>query len=487
MTVQTNDEILYQAMLSRDRRFDGRFFVGVRTTGIYCRPICPAPKPMFKNVQFYTTAAGAETGGFRPCKRCRPDSAPGTPIWHGASAHVSRALQLIDNGFLDDHNVTGLGDVLGITDRQLRRLFTIHLGASPHVIALTRRLDFARKLIDQTALPMTEVAFASGFESIRRFNDAVRKRFGQNPSVLREALKKKPDTKHAESGLRNTLRLFLPYRPPLDFAGLLTYLQGRLIKGVEVIDGRCYRRSIRSSGNHFGFISVSESDGNLELLIQLDETSGLMEMVNKVRRIFDLGADPMFIAAHLRQDGAFAEIVEQFPGLRVPGGWDNFELAVRTIIGQQVSIPGANTIMQRLVQRTGERLPENACSGITHLFPTPAVLADADLDGLGLPGKRIDTLKILASKVAAGEFSLEGMLDVDAVKSNLLKIPGIGQWTTEYIAMRALREPDAFPASDLALKREVGHIGGNPELWRPWRAYAAIYLWKMYGLRMSVK
>ena len=484
MATAKDREMFYQAMLSRDRRFDGRFFVGVTTTGVYCRPICPAPKPKFENVKFYSSAAGAEAGGFRPCKRCRPDASPGTPVWSGTSATVSHALQLIDNGFLDSQNVRELGKILGVGDRQLRRLFNSHLGAPPIAVALTRRLDFARKLIDETRLSMTDVAFASGFESIRRFNDAVKKRFGESPSDLRESAR----TSKTGNGSKNRMILQLPFRPPLNWPALASYLKARQIPGVEVIEKDRYCRSI-GSGKTRGIIIVSPSpkEAHLELSLQINNTADLMNIVQRVRRMFDLGADPMFISHHLMKDPKLSPIVSSFPGLRIPGGWDNFEIAVRTVIGQQISIQAANTITGRLVQRFGTPVRDSFVPGITHLFPSPRILASADMTGLGLPGKRSATLLNLASKVASGEIVLEGTVNTEAVKRSLMKVPGIGQWTTEYIAMRALREPDAFPAADLAIKRKLEDMSLQPDPWRPWRAYAAMYLWMAYAAGISGK
>jgi AraC family transcriptional regulator of adaptative response / DNA-3-methyladenine glycosylase II len=490
-------QIFYQAMLSRDRRFDGCFFVAVTTTGVYCRPICPAPKPKIKNVVFYSSSAGAEYAGFRPCKRCRPDASPGTPIWSGTSATVSRALQLINSGYLDEHCVQRLGALLGISDRQLRRLFKSHLGASPHAVALTRRLDFARKLIDETHLSMTDIAFTSGFESIRRFNDAVKKRFGESPSDLRQAVKK---TKTG-NGNKNRMVLHLPFRPPLDWPALLSYLKARQINGIEAIDKNRYCRSIRMkektrdkkiTGLHGVFmVTMPDQASHLELTLQISGTDNLMNIVHRVRRIFDLEADPLFIFNHLKKDPGLSPIISSFPGFRIPGGWDNFEIAIRTIIGQQVSIRAANTITGRLVQRYGTPIHDSFIPGITHLFPTPETLAAADLAGIGLPGKRAGTIRALAAKIADKEIVLEGIVNTESIKTQLMKIPGIGQWTTEYIAMRALREPDAFPATDLALKRELKEMSqqaeclnrdiNRPDIWRPWRAYAAVVLWRNYS------
>jgi AraC family transcriptional regulator of adaptative response / DNA-3-methyladenine glycosylase II len=484
-------------MLSRDRRFDGCFFAAVTTTGVYCRPICPAPKPRIKNVVFYSTSAGAESDGFRPCKRCRPDASPGTPTWTGTSATVSRALQLINSGYLDENCVQQLGALFGVSDRQLRRLFKSHLGASPHAVALTRRLDFARKLIDETHLAMTDIAFTSGFESIRRFNDAVKKRFGESPTDLRQAIKK---TKTG-NGNKNLMVLRLPFRPPLDWPALLSYLKARQINGVEVIDKNRYCRPIGMREKtrdgeiteHYGIFMVTMPDrvSHLELTLQISGTNNLMNIVHRVRRIFDLEADPLFIFNHLKKDPGLSPIISSFPGIRIPGGWDNFEIAIRTIIGQQVSIRAANTITGRLVQRYGTPVHDSFIPGITHRFPTPETLATADLAGIGLPAKRAGTIRLLAAKIAGEEIVLEGIVNTESIKTQLMKIPGIGQWTTEYIAMRALREPDAFPAADLALKRELKEMSqqaeglnrpiNRPGIWRPWRAYAAVALWRNYS------
>jgi AraC family transcriptional regulator of adaptative response / DNA-3-methyladenine glycosylase II len=492
--ISTGDsEMYYRAMLSRDPRFDGRFFAGVTSTGVYCRPICPAPKPRFKNVIFYASSAAAEREGFRPCKRCRPDASPGTPIWSGTSAVVARALKFINGGYLDSNSVPELAENLGVSDRHLRRLFMEHLGAAPRAVALTRRLDFARKLIDETGVSMTEAAFASGFESIRRFNDAIKKRFGESPSALRLAVRKKGKRNHN----RNSLTVKLAFRPPFDWAALLRYLQGRRVAGVETISDNSYCRSIRSE-NKRGFIYVSrpsKESSFLELTLHTGSTYDLMNIVERVRRIFDLGADPLFITGFLKKDPELLAVIEAQPGLRIPGGWDNFEIAVRTVIGQQVSIPAANTIMARLVKKYGDVIEDSPYPGITHLFPTAGEIAGADLANIGIPKKRALTIRTMAGKVAEGEIVLEGCVQPEIIKAKLLEIPGIGAWTTEYIAMRALREPDAFPGTDLAIKRELHKMeqtgggrmegGRRPEVWRPWRAYAAMYLWKKYTWRQA--
>lgn len=491
------DDIYYRALSSRDSRFDGRFFTGVKTTGVYCRPICPAPTPKLENIRFYASSSGAEADGFRPCKRCRPDASPGTPAWSGTSATVSLALKLINDGFLDEHNVTELGDAVGVGERQLRRLFTEHLGAPPLAVALTRRLDFARKLIDETKLSMTDIAFASGFESIRRFNDAIRKRFQYSPSVLRENSKKQ----EAKTNGKNHTTLLLPFRPPLDWTSLLAYLKDKQTRGVEVLENNKYWRSIRletigSKGTNreiTGFLSVTPArkKNHLELKLYLDDTTQLMTIVQRVRRIFDLEADPLSIMSHLGKDPALAPIIPEFPGLRITGGWDNGEIAIRTIIGQHVSIQAANTITARLVQRCGTPVLSSPVPGITHLFPTAKAIAEADLSNLGIPTKRAEAISTLAEKLASGEINLEQVTNPAELKKHLLALPGIGKWTVEYMSMRALKEPDAFPATDLGLKRELEDMkdlplenyteGKRPDTWQPWRAYAAMYLWKRYS------
>ncbi len=495
MISKIDREIYYEAMLSRDPRFDGLFFAGVTSTGVYCRPICPAPKPQFKNVVFYSSSAGAEKDGFRPCKRCRPDASPGAPSWPGTSTVVARALKFINDGFLESYRVQDLSNNLGVSDRHLRRLFMMHLGASPQAVLLTRRLDFARKLIDETTAAMTEVAFASGFESIRRFNDAIKKRFRQSPSELRKEAGKNPHRHHHP----NSITIKLQFRPPFDWPALLQFLKIRQIGGVEVVEDNRYCRSILFNKKNPGFFSVTRPDpaaAFLELTLHTPFTAKLMLIVERVRRIFDLGADPLFITQHLKKDAALAAVIDAQPGLRIPGSWDNFEIAVRAVIGQQVSIQAANTIMSRMVRKYGTALNDSPYPGITHLFPAAETLADADLTGIGLPGKRAATVRILARQAASREVILDGFVQPEIVKESLMKIPGIGAWTTQYIAMRALREPDAFPDTDLAIARELQAMKqedeitaaeevNRPEIWRPWRAYAAMYLWRKYARRQQ--
>ncbi len=425
---------------------------------------------------FFPCAAGAEEAGFRPCRRCRPESAPGTPAWRGAPSTVSRALRLIGEGALDEQGVEALADRLGVGDRHLRRLFHEHLGASPLAIANTRRVHFAKHLLEQTKLPMSQVAVTAGFRNVRRFNAAVRKCFDRTPSQIRSRVARGP-----RSG--GMLSLALPFRAPLDWDGLLGWFTPRLAPGVEVIEGRVYRRSIELAGVA-GVIEVhppAPGRTSLELRVPGDAAPHLAEIAARVRRIFDLEADVLSIAEQLGTDPLLSGVA------RVPGCWDRFELAVRTIVGQQVTVVGATRLFGRIVTRFGRPLPEPRDAGPTHLFPGPETLADADIAAVGIPRARANTIRGLAQAVADGEPVLELAADLDTAVSRLRTLPGIGDWTAQYIAMRALREPDAFPAGDLGLRKAVrrreeglptpAQVRRGAEAWRPWRAYAAMMLW----------
>lgn len=472
----------YRAVRARDARFDGRFFTGVLTTGIYCRPICPASVPQFKNVRFFACTAAAEQAGFRPCKRCRPEAAPGTPAWLGASATVSRALRLISDGFLDDTGVDELARRVGVGERQLQRLFAEHLGASPNVMAQTRRVHFARKLIDETDLQMIDIAFSSGFGSLRQFNDAIRSTFAASPTGLRGARASGTGTSpNGEVVLR------LPFRPPFDWESLIAFLGARAIPGVEAVIDSSYRRTVVVNGST-GIIEMRPVAGKSHLLlrVQLTRPQKLLRIVERVRRLFDLGADPLQISEHLGTDTRLREVVAKHPGLRVPGAWDGFELAVRAILGQQVTVKGATTLSGRLVREFGTSLSVGGDGNLTHLFPNAETLARADLASIGLPRARAETIRTLARAIAAGELLLEAANGLDAAERQLQKLPGIGAWTAQYIAMRALCEPDAFPAADLGLRKAISksealvtaaQLERIAEAWRPWRAYAAMHLW----------
>ncbi|HEY2774671.1 MAG TPA: AlkA N-terminal domain-containing protein [Candidatus Binatia bacterium] len=495
----------YEAILTRDRRFDGRFFTGVVTTGIYCRPVCPVCPPKLKNMRFYPCAAAAEAAGFRPCKRCRPETAPGTPAWAGSSAVVSRALRLIGEGGLDDDgDLERFAARLGIGERQLRRLFAQHLGASPSDVARARRVHFARTLIDQTDLPVSEIAMTSGFTSIRQFNHSLKATFGRSPTELRG-----PKTRTGESANAGVL-VRLPYRPPLAWEAMLEFLAHRAIPGVESVENGAYRRTISIDGVA-GTIEVRRGGdpraagatrrtagkdaphhaAHLVMRVELANCHNLIGVVEKVRRIFDLGADFPRIAEQLSQAEPLRSLVAALPGLRVPGAWDGFEMAVRGVLGQQITVHGATTMARRLAEEFGTPLPAPRGS-LTHVFPSAAALAEADLSRIGLTRARAATIRTLAVAIASGELKLDAALGLDEAVERLCAIPGMGPWTANYIAMRALAEPDAFLESDIGLRRALSEsepaaparqVLRSAEAWRPWRSYAVIYLWHSLAAR----
>jgi AraC family transcriptional regulator of adaptative response / DNA-3-methyladenine glycosylase II len=479
-------QICSRARLSRDPRFDGKFFIGVVGSGVYCRSICPAPTAKEKNVRYFATAAAAADAGFRPCLRCRPECSPGTPAWMGTSNTVSRALRLIGESGLEDGGVEVLAARLGVGSRHLRRLFLKHLGATPTAVAHTRRMHFAKKLIDETTLPMTQIALASGFGSVRRFNAGIRKVYHRTPSQIRRLARQK------QAQPENQYLFRLRFRPPFDWKGMLAFLALRAIPGVEAVEGGCYRRSISLNGNHGFFeVSLDEANNALAARVEFGDPRSLFFITERIRAMFDLNADWTSIVQNLRTNPVLAASVEAHPGLRVPGCWSGFELAVRAILGQQVTVKGASTLAGRLVKAFGEAF--SAPGGITHIFPRPEVLADADIAGIGLPRARAETIRGLARAVRDGRISFDAVVDSAEFLARLCEIPGIGQWTAQYVAMRALGEPDAFPSSDLGLQRALDlksarELERRAEAWRPWRAYAAVHLWNIAGVsRNSTK
>lgn len=472
----------YRALASRDARFDGRFFTGVTTTGVYCRPVCPARTPAAANVRFYPCAAAAEADGFRPCRRCRPDTAPGTPAWEGAPVTVARGLRLIRDGVLDDEGIDAFAARLGLGARQVRRLFETHVGASPSDIARLRRVHFARALLDDRSMRLADVAFAAGFQSVRQFNHAFRQTFKAAPRTLRPAPGVPGDAGESAIVMR------LAFRPPLDLPWLMALLAGRAAPGVEVVEANAYRRTV-GVGGAAGWIDVRgiETAGtlrHLEVRASASLTPHLMRVASSVRRVFDLDADPGTIRRALETEPRMARLVAARPGLRVPGAWHPWEIATRAIVGQQVSVGAATTIVGRVVERAGGRVV-TPFPALTRLFPGAAAVAAADLTNLGMPGRRVETLKRVAAGVADGTIRLEVVGSPDDTVRALCAVPGIGPWTAEYIALRALGEPDAFPAGDLGLRKALGNgapapesdVAAAAEAWRPWRGYAAMQLW----------
>ena len=475
-----------QARLSRDARFDGLFFTAVRTTGIYCRPVCPAPAPKPGNVVYYPNAAAAESAGFRPCLRCRPELSPGDGSWHRGDDIVARALALIDAGALDDAPLSALAARLHIGERQLRRLFVERLGAPPIGVHGTRRLLFAKQLLTESALPITDVAMAAGFNSLRRFNAVFQNAYRMPPRELRRT---------PGGSTRDALVLRLAYRPPYDLTAILGFLRGRALPGIEVVDDVSYARVI-GDATAPGWLRVGawpsthgeDAPDALRLELHGCAPAQLQDTVRRVRRMFDLDADPDAIATHLARDARLAPMLRQRPGLRLPSGWDGFEIAVRAVIGQQVSVAAARTLTARLSQRFGAPLPDAlAALGFAHFFPTPAALVDADFDGLGLIGSRIATIRGIARALLDGRVDFDRSRTLDAFVARWVALPGIGPWTAQYIALRALGHPDAFPAEDLVLQKTLPTDGSRltaqqlrtrAEHWRPWRGYAVFHLWR---------
>jgi len=479
-------EIYERARLSRDARFDGQFFVGVKTTGIYCRPICPAVAPKSENVTFYPSAAAAGEAGFRPCLRCRPECAPGTPAWSGTSTTVRRGLRLISNGALDDGSIEQLADRLGVTSRHLRRLFTKHLGASPLAVAHTQRLHFAKRLIDQTDLPLSHIAEAAGYGSVRRFNDSFKKTYDRTPRDLRRNREESFDHD-------SPLTVRLPYRRPFSWSSAISFLAARATPGVEQVTSDAYFRTVLIAGKP-GIIECRHDDrkDSVSLTLHGIATAEIFQVVQRVRGMFDLDAPVGDIENALSNDPKLAKIIRHKPGVRVPGVWDGFELSVRAILGQQVSVKAATTLAGRIAKRYGTavKLPASllACSDevtLNRMFPAAEKLARARFNEIGLVSSRAETIRRVASAAARGDIDFDDAQDPHGFCSSLMSIRGIGEWTAHYVAMRALKFPDAFPASDLGLLKAASdqekmrpvELKRRAESWRPWRAYAALLLW----------
>lgn len=480
--------ICEQARLSRDPRFDGLFFIAVTSTRIYCRPVCPVHPPKPSNITYYRTAAAAETAGFRPCLRCRPELSPTDGTWRRGDAAVARALKLIDQGALAGQSVSALAGRVNIGERQLRRLFVERLGASPASVHGTRRLLFAKQLLTETSLPITGVALAAGFGSLRRFNATFKEAYRMAPRDLR---RRPAPARRAHAGEHLTLRL--GYRPPYDFESMLGFLRGRALPGVEHVGDDSYARVIAGDGAGAppGWLRVSRwPDGEHALKLELHAplASRLLDIVGRLRRMFDLDADPRAIADALSSDPRLKPLLRKRPGLRLPSGWDGFEIAVRAILGQQVSVAAARTFAARVATRFGEPLPaEHAAHGLAHLFPTPAALVDADLASIGITRTRAQTIRTIARALLDGDVDFRVERTLDDFVARWTALPGIGPWTAHYIALRALGHPDAFPADDLVLQKAVPLDGSRmtakaltarAEAWRPWRGYATLQLWR---------
>jgi AraC family transcriptional regulator of adaptative response / DNA-3-methyladenine glycosylase II len=469
--VSLDPESCYRAMCAKDSRFDGLFFVGVETTGVYCRPVCPARTPRRDRCSFFRLPAEAERAGFRACFRCRPELAPGGAPIDRVPRLVRQAVTRIEAGYLNEASVDDLAGELGVSGRQLRRAMEAELGLSPVDLAQSRRLRLAKQLLEDTALPVVDIAFASGFSSVRRFNSVIRQRLGRSPTALR---------RRTRQGTADHIELRLDYRPPLDFSGMLQFLAARSLSGVERVSGQEYRRSVTLERARGWFaIRPDAQHPRLHALISGSLVPELVDVVARIRRLFDLDAQPHPIDTLLGRDQRLAGLVRRHPGLRPPGAFDAFEIAVRALLGQQVSLRAATTLAQRLVDRFGARL--EAPGGIDRGFPTAGDLANLspmDVARIGLPRQRARAIVELSRAVASGRVRL----GVEESITQLRELPGIGEWTAEYIAMRALGAPDAFPAGDAALQRALGvktrtEALALAERWRPFRAYAAMRLW----------
>jgi len=511
-------EQCYRAVSSKDARFDGWFVTAVTSTGIYCRPSCPAMTPQRENVRFLRSAAAAQRAGFRACKRCRPDASPGSPEWNVRADVVGRAMRLIADGCVDREGVAGLAARLGYSERHLHRQLVVELGAGPLSLARAQRAQTARLLIETTALPFTDVAFAAGFPSIRQFNETVREVFATTPTQLRRGAgrngrgptaragsgaaagarrdgaiaggspqgARRDDAARAGAPALTALALRLRYRAPFDAAGLLGFLGARAVPGVERLDGATYRRVLRlPHGLGVAALTPAADGDHVRCELALGDLRDLGTAVQRCRRLLDLDADPVAVAEALGADPLLRGSVRRDPGRRVPGAVDGAELAVRAVLGQQVSVAGARTLAGRLAAALGEPL-DAGDEVLAHAFPAAAVVAAANPATLGLTRSRASALVGLCAAIAAGDLDLEPGADRDEARARLLALPGIGPWTAEYIAMRALGDPDAFPATDLGVRRALERAGqpGDPasaaalgERWRPWRAYAVQHLW----------
>jgi AraC family transcriptional regulator, regulatory protein of adaptative response / DNA-3-methyladenine glycosylase II len=468
----------FRAVRARDRRFDGRFFTAVASTGIYCRPICPVRPPKRENMRFYSSAAAAEGAGYRPCLRCRPERAPGLAAVDAASRLAGAAIARIEEHAISNGRMSDLASALGVSDRHLRRVTEAELGVSPIELAQTQRLLLAKRLLSETPLKLTDVAFASGFGSVRRFNALFKSRYGLNPRTLRRS-----------PGATPGLTCQLDFRPPFAWQSVLAYLRARAIPGIETVDATHYRRTV-GLANRQGWIAVSLAKSGTALEVEISPALAPVvgAVIVRVKHLFDLSAAPEAVEALLAEDPLLRPLVRRLPGLRAPGAFDGFELAVRAVLGQQVSVKGASTLAGRWARTFGTPI-ETPHAGLDRLAPTAERMREVaarEIGALGVVGSRARCLEALARAIADRHIVLSCAANVEEQLGRLTELPGIGPWTAQYIAMRALHWPDAFPDGDLGLLRSAGlrrrELRARAEVWRPWRAYAAHYLWQSSGV-----
>ncbi len=468
------EDIYFQAMLARDYRFDGKFFVGVKTTGIYCRPICPA-KPKRENVEFFQSHLEAEKAGYRPCMRCRPESAPQSPAWVGKSAVVQRAIKILNSQDTIDFNEDRFADQFGVTARHLRRLFVEEIGKTPKQLSFENRLNLARKLINETALSITEIAFASGFSSIRRFNDAFKERFKNSPS----------ETRRNKSALAvgEGLKILVPYRPPFDFEGLMKSYESHRMGNLEWFENGKMHRVVTMNGK-VGQIAISNDPINSSLVVEIDfpDTSIIHMIIMRVRNLFDLNSDPVVVANAIESDAELKKLLKRNLGVRLPSGWDSFEIAISAILGQLVSVDRGRVLVHDLIEIAGQESNLVVDGKAVKLFPSARTIIEADLTSLKTTGARKQTLVDFCKAVSEDRISLEPTQDVDEFIKKVSTIKGIGPWTAQYMALKALRNTDTFPSSDLILARALEkHPSEVIEKMSPWRGYVAALFWRVYA------
>jgi AraC family transcriptional regulator, regulatory protein of adaptative response / DNA-3-methyladenine glycosylase II len=475
-----DDDRCYRAVLGRDRRFDGVFYTAVTSTGIYCRPSCPAVTPQRKNVRFFVTAAAAQSSGFRACRRCRPDLTPGSPEWDVAADVAGRAMRMIADGVVEREGVSGLAARAGYSERHLNRVLVGQLGAGPLALARAHRAHTARTLVETTEMGFADIAFASGFASVRQFNATMREVYAATPSRLRASRRRAKRTASSPG----MVTISLAVREPFDGAGLLRFLAARAVSGLEFADDYGYSRVLRLP-HALGEVRLVPEASRVQCTMRLVDMRDLAAAVERCRRLLDLDADPLAIDQHLSADPLLAPWIAKRPGVRVPGEVDGFEIAVRAIVGQQISVSGARTIAARLVAEHGERLPSGQ-SGLVSAFPTAETIAGVDPETLPMPRARGRALATLARAVAEGSVVLDRGADRRDVRVALLALPGIGPWTAEYIALRALGDPDVFLPTDLGVRQALARLGLDLDpraaleravAWRPWRSYALMHVW----------
>ncbi|WP_210407875.1 DNA-3-methyladenine glycosylase 2 [Allokutzneria sp. NRRL B-24872] len=487
-----DSERAYRAVASRDARFDGCFVLAVRTTGIYCRPSCPAMTPKRRNVEFFPTTAAAQSSGYRACRRCLPDAVPGSPEWDLRADLASRAMRLIGDGVVEREGVPGLARRLGYSERHLSRVLTAELGAGPLALARAHRAHAARTLIETTALPFADIAFAAGFSSVRQFNETIQAVFATSPSVLRAGAQKRRRSDAPVEPRTGTITLRLPFRPPMDAEGALAFLAARAIPGVEHVEAGVYSRAI-ALPHGAATVQLEPTPTHVHCRLRLVDVRDLGAAVSRVRRLLDLDADPLAVDEVLSADASLRSLVTATPGIRVPGTMDAHEMLVRALLGQQVSVASARTSVTALARALGTPLP--AAEGqLTTLFPTAEAIAAHGADVLTGPGKRVETVLAACAALADGSLDLHIGRDDEELVAELQELPGIGRWTADYVAMRVLGTPDVLLATDTAMRKGAGALGLPSDVdglrtrarsWRPWRSYAGMHLWRAAALAAS--